>query len=303
MLNRLEMMRIFCAAAEANSFKEAAERLGVSPQAVTRAIKELEDAVGEPLFYRNTRQIRITEFGAQLANRAREAVGSIDKLFTRTGKQADHEIAGVVRITAPTIIGRKYLLPILNSIMADYPHITLDLRLSNKHADVVEQQIDIGIRIGFLRDNNFIARPAAKIAFYVACTPELIQRYGIPQQLQDLIELPAIGLIDQSSGRSWPWYFANGVQINPRNVVFITDDAETELDQVLNGVGFAQIADCFADPYIQSGKLVRVLEQYTAPPWQLYIYRPQKGPVSNRVRIVYDRIYDALANPLTFQTS
>ena len=101
MLNRLEMLRIFCTAAEARNFKEAATRLGVSPQAVTRAVKELEGHVGELLFHRNTRHTRITEFGEQLALRARIGLRTVDGLFLKSGQEQDSGLSGLVRITAP----------------------------------------------------------------------------------------------------------------------------------------------------------------------------------------------------------
>jgi len=300
MLNRLEMMRIFCAAAESTSFKEAATRLGISPQAVTRAVKELEHTVGEPLFYRNTRQMRITSFGEQLALRARDAVTGVDELFRHSDKQPESEVGGVVRITAPTVIGRRYLMPVLSKISTEYPHITLDLRLSDTITDVVEQQIDIGIRVGFLRDSSFVARATAKVAFCVVGTPELIARTGAPKRIQDLLELPTIALVDQSSGRHWPWYFVDGQQFTLRNISFITDDAETELAATLNGLGFGQIGTPMAEPYIRAGKLCGVLGDFTAQPWDLYIYRPQRGPVPNRIRIVYDHILQAFSDPEVF---
>lgn len=300
MLNRLEMMRIFCAAAEASSFKEAAARLGVSPQAVTRAVKELEQKVGEPLFYRNTRQMRITDFGEQLANRARDKISGIDDLFKSSDKQPDADIAGIVRITAPTVIGRRFLLPILNKIAVEHPHIILDLRLSDMITNVVEQQIDIGVRVGFLRDSSFVARATSKISFFVVASPGLIARVGNPSSTKALLELPAIALVDKSSGKPWPWYFLDDQQFVPRTTAFITDDAETELNLVLHGIGFGQIADCLAIPHIRAGRLVRVLEEHTPPPWDLYVYRPQRGPVPARIRIVYDQILAALSDPNFF---
>ena len=297
MLNRLEMMRIFCAATEAISFKEAAARLSISPQAVTRAVKELEVLLGEPLFYRNTRQIRITEFGEQLALRAREAITSVDELFVAAGKQHDQDIGGIVRITAPVVIGRHFLLPILSQINQAYPQITIDLRLSDAHSDVVEQQIDIGVRVGFLRDSSFVARSLAKVSFWVAGTPELIARVGKPRTLQDLHEVPTIALVDKSIGKSWPWFFADGQQLMPRNPSFITDDSAVELQLALNGVGFAQLGSSLILPHLQSGKLVTVLDEFIAPSWNLYVYRPRRGPVPERIRIVYDEIAQALADP------
>lgn len=297
MLNRLEMMRIFCAAAEATSFKEAASRLGISPQSVTRAVKELEHKVGEPLFYRNTRQIHITDFGEQLAQRARESISGIDELFMHSDKESETEIAGVVRITAPTTVGRRFLPPILSKIAVTYPHISFDLRLSDTISDVVEQQIDIGIRVGFLRDSSFVARATSKISFFAVGTPELIQRVGHPKDIQQLLDMPTVALIDMSSGKRWPWYFSDGQQFRPRVVPFVTDDAETELNLVLNGCGFGQIGDSLALPHIHAGRLVRVLEEHTPPPWDLYVYRPQRGPVPARIRVVYDRILEAFSSP------
>lgn len=300
MLNRLEMMRIFCAAAEASSFKDAATRLGVSPQAVTRAVKQLETTVGESLFYRNTRQMRITDFGEQLANRAKEAITGIDQLFNHSDKQQLSDISGTVRITAPTVIGRHFLLPVLSKIAAAYPNIMLDLRLSDTLVDTVEHQIDIGIRVGFLRDSSFVARATSKIAFFVVGSPALIRRVGKPHKIQDMLDLPSIALVDQSSGRHWPWYFADGQQFTPRNTVFVTDDAETELQLTLNGIGFGQIAECLVQPYLQSGQLVQVLNEHTSIPWDLYVYRPQRGPVPARIRLVYDQILEAFSSPDIF---
>lgn len=300
MLNRLEMMRIFCAAAEAASFKETAARLGVSPQAVTRAVKELEQLVGEPLFYRNTRQMRITDYGEQLAHRARDTITGLDELLKGSGKQPEADIAGTVRITAPTVIGRRYLRPVLSDIAIRHPQINLDLRLSDTITDVVDQQIDIGIRVGFLRDSNFVARATAKISFLVVASPALLARTGPPENIQALHELPTIALMDKSSGKRWPWYFADGQQFTPRTPTFVTDDAETELSLALDGVGFGQIADCLALPHIQPGRLVEVLTGHTPPPWDLYVYRPHRGPVPARVRIVYDRMLEAFSDPGIF---
>ena len=299
MLNHLEMIRMFCAAAEAASFKEAATRLGVAPQAITRAIKELELFFGEPLFYRNTRQIRITDFGEQLASRARDAVSGVDALFAGGARPAA-DLSGTVRITAPTVIGRRFLLPVLSQLAHDYPQISLDLRLSDTISDVVEQQIDIGIRVGFLRDSSFIARAVTKIAFLAVGTPELIARVGKPTSVQALLDLPTVALVDTSAGRRWPWYFASGQQFVPRATAFVTDDPEAELSLALSGVGFGQIADCLAMPYIREGRLVQVLKEHTPPPWDLYIYRPQRRPLPARIRVVYDRIMEAFSMPGLF---
>jgi DNA-binding transcriptional LysR family regulator len=138
MLNRLEMLRIFCVAADSSNFKEAAQRLGISPQAVTRAIKELEQLQGELLFHRNTRHSHITDFGAALAMDARRKVQDIDALFHQR-EQTEQDVSGLVRITAPAALGESHLAPALASLLQQHAGLRFDLRLSDEMSDVVDE--------------------------------------------------------------------------------------------------------------------------------------------------------------------
>ena len=167
MLNRLEMLRIFCTAAESRSFKEAANRLGISPQAVTRAVKELEQLQGELLFHRNTRHIQVTLVGEKFAVIAKERLRAVDELFQTSAPDSDNELQGRVRIAAPVGFGHKCLMPALMELSRVHPQLDIDLTLSDERVDVVDEKIDIGIRIGFMRDSRFIARQLAKINMYV----------------------------------------------------------------------------------------------------------------------------------------
>jgi DNA-binding transcriptional LysR family regulator len=299
-LNRLEMLRIFCAAAEADSFKDAATRLGTSPQTITRAVKELEEAVGELLFHRNTRGVQITEFGAQFALDAREKVTQVDGLFRRADPLLDAELSGAVRITSQSTIGRRVLLKTLLPLALRHPGIKLELGLSNRVADVVDDKIDIGVRIGPLRDNGFIARSVAKISFAVVGTPELLAAKGRPTTPQDLANLPTTVLVDPNTGRPWPWYFAGHQPITPAAPALVTDDPEAECDAVLAGIGYGQIPSYLTQSHIRSGRLITVLDQYSPDPWDLYVYRPQRGPVPARIRLVFDHLVEALSHADAF---
>lgn len=292
MPNRLEMLRIFCTAAESRNFKEAATRLGVSPQAVTRAVKELEDQVGELLFHRNTRSNRITEYGEQLAARARASLHGVDEIFRRAGQARDSELAGVVRITAPRGLGRHGLMRVCGELCARHPGLQLDLRCSDQFADVVDEQIDIGIRVGMLRDSRFVARAVSRVSFHIVAAPALLARCGAPDTLQDLAERPTTVAIDPNSGRPWAWFLAGGQQWLPRTPAFATDDTGVEAEAVLAGVGFGQLAAYLAAPHLRSGRLVEVLPELAPEPWSLSVYRPQRGPVAARIRLVFDRLVE-----------
>jgi DNA-binding transcriptional LysR family regulator len=293
----MEMLRIFAVAAETSNFREAASRLGVSPQGVTRAIKELEALFGEPLFHRNTRQVQITAFGERLANQARQTLSSFDQLFQRHTRPSATELGGRVRITAPTAVGRRFVLPVLRELMADYPQIEFDLRLSDLMTDAVDAQIDMGVRIGFIRDRSYIARAVAKIPLLTVATPALLARLGSPASIDDLHRLPTSALVDRGSGRPWPWYFDQGRHLQPGKPCFTTDDQETELDAVLAGLAIGQLPSYLVLPAIRSGQLCTILNEQRPPPWELFLYRPQRGPVPARIRLVYERLAESLGDP------
>ena len=160
-MNRLEALRYFCAAAETLQFRQAASRLSVSPQVVTRAIAELEAALGEPLFVRSTRQVRLTDFGSRFLPRARQFLLDGEKLFA-TARQKDDEMAGVVRITVPRLPGNEALLADLLARCADYPDLVIDWRVDEARLNAVENCIDMGVRLGLEPQPLMIVRRIAQ---------------------------------------------------------------------------------------------------------------------------------------------
>jgi len=294
MLNRLEMLRIFAAAAETRSFKDAAARLGISPQAVTRAVQDLEQLHGELLFHRNTRGIRITSYGDALAVRARASVQQMDALFQAGDAPDPREMAGVVRLTAPVMLGRLVLMPVVRALAASHPQLRFELHLSDTHADMVDERIDIGVRFGSVRDSRFVARRVAAPAFHVVGAPALIAQYGEPAGVEELHRLPTTELLDITAGRPWPWYFAGGVQIVPDSPRFSSNDSDAECEAILAGIGFGQIPGYLADAHIAAGRLVPVMRELAPEPWDLYVYRPQRGPVPARIRLVFDACVAAM---------
>ncbi len=295
MQNQLEMLRIFKVVAESSNFKEASVRLGISPQSVTRAIKELEERLGEPLFYRSTRNTTITEFGKQIALKCESLIDGVDSLFQPNKSVNPQQIQGLVRITMPNSLGRHYLLPALTDFLKQHPSIQFDLRFSDLIDNVVADQMDIGVRVGFFSNNRNVARRVNEVKFYIVGSPELIAKTGLPNHVDDLCQMPYTGLIDQNTGRMWPWSFANAPDCFPTSPSFITDDPEAELGAVLAGIGYAQLGDFLCEKYIRSGQLVSVLQDQAPAPWGIYVYRPQRGPVAERVRIVFDFLVQTLS--------
>jgi len=299
MYDRFRLLKIFSTTARSNSFREAAFQLGTSPQTISRAVKELESQLGELLFHRSTRQIQITQFGTKFLRDSSSLILELELLFEQSRYSETEPYAGRVGIAAPHSVGRGHVLHLLGPLIREAPECLIDLRLEDEVTDTVGAQIDIGVRVGALRDNRFIARQAALVPLIVVATPELVQRVGEPRLISDLIQKPISGRIDRNSGRIWPWRF-NSVTHTPSSPRFVSDDPEAELQAVLNGWVFGQIAAFMVIPYIREGLLVPVLRQFEPQPLPLYIYRPQRGPVPPRVRKVFDTLTESFADEVRF---
>ncbi|HEJ5292007.1 TPA: substrate binding domain-containing protein, partial [Pseudomonas aeruginosa] len=160
----------------------------------------------------------------------------------------------------------------------------------------VDEGIDVGIRVGFMRDSRFVARKAADMKLPIVAAPRLIKKVGVPENIDALSSLPATVALDINTGRPWPWHFKAGRQWTPAAPTLVADNADMEMGAALAGIAFAQLADYMAAPYIASGKLVRVLESEEPPAWGLYVYRPQRGPIPGRVRAVFDEMLVAVGS-------
>ena len=300
MLNRLEMLRIFCTAAEARNFKEAAQQLGISPQVVTRAIQTLENQLGELLFHRNTRQCRVTREGERLAQLARQGVEGVDCIFRRAESSTAQQVEGTVRLTAPEAIGQASLVHSLARLRQHHPELHFELHLEDDETNVVDEQIDIGIRHGLIRDSRFVARQVAEVHFFMVAAPGLLAECGVPQTLEDLQQQAVVGTIDQRTGKPWPWFFRHASQWTPRDLAFSSNSTQAECAAVLAGLGFAQLPGFIAIPHLQSGALVEVLATQAPMPWALSVYRPQRTPVPARIRVVYDCLVNDFSDPRFF---
>ncbi len=263
---------------------------------MTRAVQELEEHLGELLFHRNTRANRITDFGARLAAEARAAVQGVHALFQRASPLPDNELSGLVRLTAPKALGQHFVMPLLAELGREFPGLRLDLRLSDQPADVVDEQIDIGVRVGFLRDSRFVARAVAKVHFHTVASPSLVAAVGEPRSLADLQQRPVTVVMDPATGKPWPWFLKDGEEWLPQTWAFATDETLAEFAAVRAGLGFGQVVSLLTIPALRRGELRRVLPQLEPDPWNLYVYRPQRGPVAARIRLVFDRLVEFFAD-------
>jgi DNA-binding transcriptional LysR family regulator len=248
-------------------------------------VQQLEQLTGELLFHRNTRQIRLTQFGQQFYQDCRQQLVQLEQLLSP--RAASNELSGEIRLAAPAAM-RSILAPLLIEFAQLHPHIGLDLRLSDQHSAVVDEQIDLGIRAGLLRDQSFVAVPLSEVALWLVASPNYLKQFGQPATLDDLAQHQQVSMLDNATGKPWIWFFKDGATYQPRKVRYLVNDAEQELAAATAGLGLAQVADFLAAPQIKHGALVRLLKHHEPTPWPLSLYRPQRGPVSARVRLLFD---------------
>ncbi|WP_254067465.1 substrate binding domain-containing protein [Burkholderia sp. L27(2015)] len=199
------------------------------------------------------------------------------------------------RIDEPSVLGRSLIIRGLAPILAAHPGLTVDLRLSEVLADVVDEQIDIGVRIGPMRDSRFVARAVSTASLHFVGAPGLVRRLGRPTSKDTLLRGPLTILIDRNTGRPWPWMFKDGEQIVPARPAFITDDPQAECEAVVAGIGYAQLPGHLAMPLLRDGLLTSLLDRLRPAASTLYVYRPHRTPVPARVRLLFDALCGILA--------
>ena len=289
MKNRFETLKIFCSLAETLQFKETANRLAVSPPVITRTIAELEDYLGEPLFQRNTRQVRLTDFGEQFLSEAQALLAQSERLFISRKQRQENDVTGLVRITVPSWRINDSVLSQLLTALAPYPELIIDWRDDMSKLDAVTHRVDIGLRIGLQPDENFIVKKIADIGDVLVASPQLIAQLGKPTSLDDLAErYPFAGQINLSTGRAWHFPINSEQVLNPRRINFLSTDLYSYLQAVLQGKSAGMLSDFLCEPYLKSGQLVRLFPEVEIQKWQLFLYRPYETVTPPRVLKVFE---------------
>ena len=199
-MDRLDELAIFVAIVEAGSLINASRRLRRSPPAVTRALSALEDRIGLRLVERTTRRLAPTEAGSALADRARSLLADYDEAARRYRAAP---VRGVLRITAPVQFGRRHVAPIVSAFLNEHPDVRVELSLNDRNLDLIEEGLDLAVRIGPLADSSLVARQVGSVRRVVVASPEYLARRGVPLTPPDLAAHDTIFGMARSSAREW----------------------------------------------------------------------------------------------------
>lgn len=260
----------FVSVAQHLSFKRAAIALGQSTSHVSRAVMRLEERLEEPLFFRTTRQVTLTDTGRSMLEHFAQLVRDRDEAFALIG--GDTAPQGELRVTCATALGERFISPIVRRFMQDHPKVSVFLDLSNRQKDLVAEGFDLAIRTGELQDSRLIRMLITKRVWRVCASRDYVSEHGVPENLDELSRH------DSVIGSSETWKFRQDGQtreLRPKGRLRCNSGASV-LDAVRAGLGFCQLPDFYVREGIAQGRLISALDAFQPEPepiWAVYPHR------------------------------
>lgn len=297
-LDRLTAIIAFARAASLGSFTAAARSLAISPSAVSKSIQRLEERLGVKVFTRTTRSLTLTSEGHALYERALNLLNEAEAI-EQVALAARGEPAGVIKVTCPQPIGVNLLAPLLPRFRERFPKVTLDLRLGDAISDLVEEGIDVAVRVGETADSRLIAKKLAVIRVCAFASPSYLKQHGVPLHPDQLAEHECINVRFQSSGQPLKWPFRIGnrtLEILP-DAKIIVDSSDAVANIAAHGGGVAVSPAYVAAPYVIRGELVPILKEYRSETREICALWPESRRYNPGVRAFVSFLGDIFKEP------
>jgi DNA-binding transcriptional LysR family regulator len=286
-MDRLEAMRVFAAVADERGFAPAARRLRLSPPAVTRAVAALEDRLGAVLLHRTTRVVRLTEAGARFLADCKRILGEIDEAeAAAAGSHA--EPRGQLVVTAPLMFGRVHVAPIVLDFLSRHPQVSVRTLCVDRVTDLVDEGIDVAIRIGALPDSSLVATGVGTMRRVVCASPAYLRAHGTPRVPADLVDHEAIAFVGAASHREWAFGPEDGRQVAVPKVRLEVNSADVAVAAACTGRGITRVLSYQIAPELRAGKLKVILADFEPPPAPVHVVHAEGRRVAARVRAFVD---------------
>ncbi len=288
-INELRSITTFLKAAELGSLRKAALELGISPQAASKALAQLEEHLNARLFHRTTRVMSLTDAGQRLLDDVQPSVLGMQRalLNARTSKD---EFAGPLRIAGPRSTFQPILWRLVNEFCDLHPEIQPDVVLEDRVGNWVEDRVDVGFRLGASPHEGVIARRLFPLQLVICASPDYLERYGVPESLAALASHRCSAFRHPGTGKVAPWHVKLGDQAMDQPVVpaICSNDEVFERQAVLSGKVLGQLAGVTAAPYIRNGQLIPVLTEYMPDYASYFVYFGSRTSQPARARAFID---------------
>jgi DNA-binding transcriptional LysR family regulator len=286
-MDRLDELALFLAIADAGSLAGAARRLRRSPPAVTRGLAELERRLGLRLVERTTRRLALTDAGRRLVEHARRLLPEYEEAMRDAAGEAAAP-RGRLRLSAPLVFGQRHLAPVAMAFLDAYPEVSVELMLADRLVDLVEEGIDVALRISRMRDSTLVARPVGEVRHVVVASPAYLERRGRPKRPEDLAGHEIV-LFASTFGSDWRFRLPGGRERQIRVAArFSADRAEVAVAAAREGRGILRTLSYQVAPDLAAGRLVRLLGSYDVAPVPVQLVMPSVRLMAPRVRAFLD---------------
>jgi LysR family transcriptional regulator, regulator for bpeEF and oprC len=290
-MDRLQAMQVFTRVVDTNSFTKAAETLDMPRASVTTIIQNLEAFLGVRLMHRTTRRLSLTPDGAAYYERCVRILAEVEETESslQNGNKKPH---GKLRIDMPGSIGRSLVIPALCEFHQRYPDIDLQLGLSDRPVDLLQEGVDCVIRVGALQDSSLVARRIGLFEGVTCASPRYLERMGEPKTLEALSEHRAVNYFSSRTGRVMDWAFlVDGKEVEVKmNSLVSVNDADAYVTCALEGFGLVQPPLFMVLPHLRSGELKEVLPDWKPLPMPISVVYPHSRHLSPKVRVFVDWI-------------
>lgn len=294
--DRFQGILAFVQAVECGSFSVASRQLGQSPSSVGKAVARLEERLGVRLFKRTTRRMTLTDEGEAYHEKCLRALAELDQAESALAER-HLTPTGRVRIALPVLYGRICVLPVLNALAERHAALDLDMLFSNRTVDLVEQNIDLAVRIGRLEDStSHVARQLGEQALRLCAAPGYLERHGMPSSREALGDHHCIALLRGEAEEAWQFSGdSSRGKRQPGQARLRLSDVAAVKDSVLAGLGLAQLPGWFVEDDIRAGRLVAVLPDAQPEPLPIHVLWSKTTRMTARLRVTIDALVEHLS--------
>jgi DNA-binding transcriptional LysR family regulator len=292
-IERLAGLIAFARAGSLGSYTAAARSLSISPSAVSKSIQRLERQLGVSLFTRTTRSLALTNEGRDLHERTLRLLRDAEEI-EQAARAARAEPAGTLRIAASLPIGLHMIAPALPKFRKLYPKVSIDLRLSDQRIDLIEESIDLAVRIGDLPDSRLLSRRLSPHRLCCYASPEYLAAKGKPEHPDELQAHDTVNLRYQSTGQLFRWPFRIGgrdVEIVPSSAI-VVDASDAVIATITAGAGIGMATSFMAAPWVKRGDLVPILSDFAVERHNITAIWPESRRTNPAVRAFLDVLID-----------
>ncbi|OYU14106.1 MAG: LysR family transcriptional regulator [Alphaproteobacteria bacterium PA4] len=285
-MDRYHAMRVIVRIADAGGFAEAARQLHLSPPAVTRAVSALEDLIGARLFTRTTRSVKLTEAGQHYVEDCRRILAAIEEAEASAGGSYAKP-TGVLTVTASVLFGQIYVTPIVTAFLDTYPEVTGRMMFLDRVTNLVDEGIDVGIRIGALPDSSYSATKVGSVRRVICGSPDYFERHGVPANPSDLARHRIVAATSAWTSLEWRFGKTNKTTTHVKPALFCTSN-EAAISVARSGWGLTRVLSYQIGPDLRNGSLQTTLEDYEEEALPVHVVHPEGRSASAKVRAFVD---------------